>query len=81
MKQIPEIFTLVYETLVHSHRPSSSSKLEKAKPRSASLVRKPSFYDGTCLCLLKDNNEIIENQREKIIIIIIIENQLFDQYK
>ena len=46
MKQIPEIFTLVYETLVYSHRPSSSSKfaLEKAKPRSTSMVRSQSFY-------------------------------------
>ena len=46
MKQIPEIFTLVYEALVHSHRPSSCSKfvLEKAKPRSTSLVRTISFY-------------------------------------
>ena len=40
MKQIPEIFSLVYETLVHSYSPSNSSKfaLEKAKPRSMSQV-------------------------------------------
>ena len=40
MKQIPEIFSLVYETLVHNCSPSNSSKfaLEKAKPRSMSQV-------------------------------------------
>ena len=40
MKQIPEIFSLVYETLVHSYSPSNSSKfaLEKAKPTSMSQV-------------------------------------------
>ena len=40
MKQIPEIFSLVYETLVHSCRPSNSSQfaLEKAKPRFMSQV-------------------------------------------
>ena len=40
MKQIPEIFSLVYETLVHSYSPSSRSKfaLEKAKPRFMSQV-------------------------------------------
>ena len=42
MKQVPEIFLLVYESLVHSYRISNSSKfaLEKAKPRSMSPVRK-----------------------------------------
>ena len=46
MKQIPEIFSLVYETLVHNCSPSNSSKfaLEKAKPRSMSQVT-------TSLCL------------------------------
>ena len=46
MKQIPEIFSLVYETLVHNYSPSNSSKfaLEKAKPRSMSQVT-------TSLCL------------------------------
>ena len=40
MKQIPEIFSLVYETLVHSYTPSNRSKfaLEKAKPRFMSQV-------------------------------------------
>ena len=40
MKQIPEIFSLVYETLVHSYSPSNRSKfaLEKAKPRFMSQV-------------------------------------------
>ena len=40
MKQIPEISSLVYETLVHSYSPSNSSKfaVEKAKPRSMSQV-------------------------------------------
>ena len=40
MKQIPEVFSLVYETLVHSYRPFNSSTfaLEKAKPRSMSQV-------------------------------------------
>ena len=45
MKQIPEIFNLVYETLVHRYSPSNLSKfaLEKAKPRSMSQVT-TSFY-------------------------------------
>ena len=45
MKQIPEVFSLVYETLVHSYRPSNSSKfaVENAKPRSMSQV-KTSFH-------------------------------------
>ena len=40
MKQIPEIFSLVYETLVHNYSPSNRSKfaLEKAKPRFMSQV-------------------------------------------
>ena len=40
MKQIPEVFSLVYETLVHSYRPSNTSKfaVENAKPRSMSKV-------------------------------------------
>ena len=40
MKQIPEISSLVYETLVHNYSPSNSSKfaLEKTKPRSMSQL-------------------------------------------
>ena len=46
MQLIPEIHTLVYRTLIHSHNPSSRSNfaLEKAKPRSMSPVR---FHDAT----------------------------------
>ena len=46
MKQIPEIFSLVYETLVHSYSPSNRSKfaLEKAKPRFMSQVTTILFF-------------------------------------
>ena len=54
MQAIPEIHMLVYRILMHKYRPSSSSKfaLEKAKPRSMSLVgeRESFFFTIILLC-------------------------------
>ena len=62
MKQIPEIFSLVYETLVHSYSPSNRSKfaLEKAKPRFMSQVTANFLRTSVFLGLISRTNEKYE---------------------
>ena len=71
IKGVPEIFMLVYETLIHNCMPSHNSAfaVEKSKPRSTSPVIKLfSFFKKLTLTFCSQRNHAIEtkSQVEKI---------------